>query len=87
MNQEDHNTVKKPAALVAGSSLVALGSMGTAWADYTSSPSPTTVVRNAGGGTAFTGGEMSAAIIGALLVALGAAALLGARWLAQKRPM
>jgi hypothetical protein len=80
--------MRKLAAVVAGSGLVTLGSSGTAWADYTSSPSPTTLVQNAGGGTAFTGGEISAAlIIGTLLFVLGAAALIGARWFAQKRPM
>lgn len=65
--------MKKLGAGVSGALLVAVCSMGTALADYTSSPSPTSTARGSGPGTAFTGGEVSAAVVvGLLLAALGA---------------
>lgn len=55
---------------------------GTALADYPPSPQPTTVVKSSGGGgtTAFTGGEISTAVLAVgILAVLGVAALFVAR--------
>ncbi len=56
---------------------------GTALAEYPPSPDPTTVVKSSGGGggtTAFTGGEISTAVLAVgILAVLGVAALFVAR--------
>ncbi|HEY6568294.1 MAG TPA: LPXTG cell wall anchor domain-containing protein [Actinomycetota bacterium] len=55
---------------------------GTALAEYPPSPKPNTVVKSSGGGgtTAFTGGEISTAVLAVgILAVLGVAALFVAR--------
>jgi LPXTG-motif cell wall-anchored protein len=74
----------KRALGVFASAFVAVALMaGTALADYPPSPEPTTVVKSSGGGggnTAFTGGEISTAVLAlGVLVVLGVAALFLAR--------
>jgi LPXTG-motif cell wall-anchored protein len=72
--------MKKAAAVLAGAMVTMTMLAGTAFADYTDSPPPETVVEGAGGGTAFTGGDAStAAIVAVALVAVGLVALFVAR--------
>jgi LPXTG-motif cell wall-anchored protein len=74
--------MKKAAAVLVGALAFMTMLAGTAFADYTDSPSPTTVVEGSGGagGTAFTGGDAStAAIVAVALVAVGLVALFVAR--------
>jgi hypothetical protein len=53
---------------------------GTALAEYTEAPAPTSMVEGAGGGAAFIGGDTAtAAIVAVALVAVGLVALLVAR--------
>jgi hypothetical protein len=77
--------MKKLGTALIGALASAVCESGTAWADHTSGPSPASVVHAAGGGTALTGSNAtSATAIGVLMVALGAAALATARWLANR---
>jgi LPXTG-motif cell wall-anchored protein len=76
--------MKKAAAVLIGAMAFMTMLAGTAFAGYTDSPEPTTVVEGSGGGaaggTAFTGGDAStAAIVAVALVAVGLVALFVAR--------
>jgi hypothetical protein len=73
--------MKKAAAVLVGAMALMTMLAGTAFAGYTDSPEPTTVVQGSGGGgTAFTGGDAStAAIVAVALVAVGVVALFVAR--------
>ena len=72
--------MKKAAAVLVGAIAFMTMLAGTAFAGYTDSPEPTTVVEGSGGGTAFTGGDAStAAIVAVALVAVGLVALFVAR--------
>lgn len=77
--------MKKAAAVLFGAMAFVAMLAGTAFAGYTESPEPTTVVEGSGGGagaggTAFTGGDAStAAIVAVALVAVGLVALFVAR--------
>ena len=72
--------MKKAAAILAGAMVFVTTLAGTAFADYTDSPGPGSVVEGAGGETAFTGGDASTAAIAAVaLVAVGLVALFVAR--------
>ena len=71
--------MKKPAACMLGAIAFLSTMAGTAFADYTDSPSPSAGVAGAGD-TAFTGGSVSTALLVALaLVAIGVFALMLAR--------
>ena len=72
--------MKRMAGVLVGAVVMVLTLAGTALADYTNSPSPTTVVSGAGGGTAFTGGNVSTPlVVAAILVIVGLVALFVAR--------
>jgi hypothetical protein len=72
--------MKRMAGVLVGAIVMALSVAGTALADYTNSPSPTTVVSGSGGGTAFTGGNVSTPlVVASILVIVGLAALFVAR--------
>jgi len=80
--------MKKAAACMVGATVFVLALTGTAFAGYTDSPSPTTVVEGSGGSagaagagdTAFTGGSVSVALVVALAtVSVGVIALVMAR--------
>jgi hypothetical protein len=71
--------MKRMAAVVAGATAFVMTLAGTALA-YTSAPPPTTHIKGTGGGTAFTGGNVSAAVIVAVaLLVFGLATLFVAR--------
>jgi hypothetical protein len=72
--------MKKAAAVLGGAMALTVMLVSTAFAGYTESPEPTTVVEGSGGGTAFTGGDAStAAIVAIALIATGLVALFVAR--------
>jgi hypothetical protein len=75
--------MKRSLGVLASAFVAVVAMAGTALAgDYPIAPDPDTVVKGSGGGgnTAFTGGEISTAVIAlALLAVLGVAALLVAR--------
>ncbi len=76
--------MKRVAGVLIGATVLALTLAGTALAGdcgyYTCTPSATTVVKGAQGGTAFTGGNVStAAIAVAALAVVGLVALFAAR--------
>ncbi len=72
--------MKRMAGILVGAVVMVLTLAGTALADYTNSPSPTTVVSGSGGGTAFTGGNVSTPLlVAAILVVVGLVALFVAR--------
>jgi len=73
--------MKKAAAVLAGTMVFLTMLAGTAFAQYTEvAPTDDTVVEGSGGGTAFTGGDASTAVIVAIaLVAVGLVALFVAR--------
>ena len=65
--------MKRMAGILVGAVVMVLSLAGTALADYTNSPS-------AGGGTAFTGGNVSTPlVVAAILVIVGLVALFVAR--------
>jgi len=72
--------MKRMAAVLAGATALVVTLAGTALA-YTSTPAPTTQVKGAGGGgTAFTGGNVSMPVVVAVaLLVVGLAALFVAR--------
>ncbi len=72
--------MKRIVGVLSGAAVLVLSAAGSALAqDYTDSPSVTTTVRG-GGGTAFTGANVSMGLVVlAVLVIVGAVALLVAR--------
>jgi len=72
--------MKRVAVVLAGAMVLVTTITGTAFAQTTETPAPTTVVEGAGGGAAFTGGDTAtAAFVVVALVAVGLVALLVAR--------
>jgi hypothetical protein len=72
--------MKRVAVVLAGAMVVMTPLAGSALAEYTEAPAPTTMVEGAGGGAAFTGGDTAtAAFVVVALVAVGLVALLVAR--------
>jgi hypothetical protein len=75
--------MKRTFGVIGTAIAMAVGMMTSALADYPPSPRPTTLVQgagNTGGGTAFTGGEITAAVIALVAVGMvGVVALLFAR--------
>jgi hypothetical protein len=80
--------MKRVAGVLVGAAVAVLTLAGTALAsggDYTNTPSPTTIIRGTGGGggagsTAFTGGNVSTAMIAIIALAVvGLVALFVAR--------
>ena len=76
--------MKRALGVLASAFVAVIAMAGTALAQYPPSPEPTTVVKSSGGGssggTAFTGGEISTAVIAlAVLAVLGIVALVVAR--------
>ena len=73
-------TAMKRMAAVVGGALALVTTMAGSALAYTNAPKPTTVVKGTGGGTAFTGGNVSmAAIVAVALLVIGLAALFVAR--------
>ena len=71
--------MKRMAAVVVGAMALVTTLAGSALA-YTSAPPATTVVKGNGGGTAFTGGNVSmAALVAVALLVIGLGALFVAR--------
>ena len=71
--------MKRMAAVFAGATALVMTLAGTALA-YNSPPTPTAQVKGTGGGTAFTGGNVSMPVIVAVaLLVVGLAALFVAR--------
>ena len=74
--------MKRPIGVIASAFVAVLVMAGTALAgsSYPPTPEPTTIVKSSGGGTAFTGGNISTAVIVVgVLALLGVAALFVAR--------
>jgi hypothetical protein len=75
--------MKRALGVLASAIVGVMLTAGTALADYPTSPEPTTVVKGTGGGdggTAFTGGNISTAVIVVgLLAVIGVTALIVAR--------
>ncbi len=72
--------MKRVAVVLAGAMVFVTTIVGTAFAQTTEAPAPTTVVDGGGGGAAFTGGDTStAAIVAVALLAMGLIALFVAR--------
>ena len=75
--------MKRALGVLASAFVAVIVMAGTALADYPPSPEPTTVVKSSGGSggnTAFTGGEISPAVIAlGVLAVLGVVALFVAR--------
>ena len=72
--------MKRMAGILVGAVIMVLTLAGTALADYVNSPSPTSVVSGAGGGTACTGGNVSMPrVVAAILGFVGLVALFVAR--------
>ena len=76
--------MKRALGVFASAFVAVIVMAGTALADYPPSPEPTTVVKSSGGSgggnTAFTGGEISTAVIAlGVLAVLGVVALFVAR--------
>jgi hypothetical protein len=72
--------MKRVAVVLAGAMVFVTTIVGSALAEYTEAPAPTTMVEGAGGGAAFTGGDTAtAAFVAVALVAVGLVALLVAR--------
>ena len=64
--------MKRVAVVLAGAMVLVTTIVGTAFAQTTEAPAPTTMVEGGGGGAAFTGGDTStAAIVAVALVAWG----------------
>ena len=73
-------SMKRTAGVLTGAMVFVTMIAGSAFAEYTETPAPTTVVEGGGGGAAFTGGDTStAAIVAVALVAMGLVALFLAR--------
>jgi LPXTG-motif cell wall-anchored protein len=74
--------MRRALGVIASAFVAVIVMAGTALAEYPPSPDPTTVVKSSGGGgtTAFTGGEISTAVLAVgILAVLGVAALFVAR--------
>jgi hypothetical protein len=74
--------MKRALGVLASASVAVLVMAGTALAgeSYPPTPEPTTIVKSSGGGTAFTGGNISTAVIVVgVLAVLGVVALFAAR--------
>jgi hypothetical protein len=74
--------MKRALGVIASAFVAVLAMAGTALAGegYPPTPDPTTIVKSSGGGTAFTGGGISTAVIAlGILAVLGVAALVVAR--------
>ena len=72
--------MKRVAVVLVGAMVFVTTIAGSAFAQTTETPAPTTMVEGAGGGAAFTGGDTAtAAVVAVALLAVGLVALLVAR--------